>query len=66
MIDLHFEGARAHEASAALTERLPEAEFNIPGYIVADVSVDAQDQGRDAAGVPWALLRLSALLVEDW
>ena len=52
MIDLRFEGAQAHDASATLTERLPEAQFNIPGYIVADVSIDAQDQGRDAAGVP--------------
>ncbi len=65
-IDLRFDAPDAHARAASLAETLPEADFAIPGFIVADLAVDAQDQGRGEDGRPWALLRLSALVIEDW
>lgn len=65
-IDLRFEGCDAHARAVATAEGLPDADFTIPGFIVADVTVDGQDLARDGEGLPWAILRLSVLVIEDW
>ena len=63
LIRLRMSDADAEARSAALAATLPEAEFHLPGHIVADMAVD----GRTccAASGNW-LLDLSALTIEDW
>jgi hypothetical protein len=66
LVELRFGGAAAHAGATAMAERTPDADFSIPGHIVADVSIDGMELVRDDTSCPTALLRLSALTVEDW
>jgi hypothetical protein len=49
------------EQSEAMATRLREAEYLLPGHIVADVAVDEID--HDAKG---CVLSLAVLTIEDW
>lgn len=53
-------GASAH--AERLVTLLPEAEFALPGHVVADLAVDAVRQNGDAD----VLIDLAVLTVEDW
>lgn len=51
----------------ALAARVGEAEFHIPGHIVADVSIDRHESlAATHSDGPQATLHLSALVIEDW
>lgn len=63
---LRFSGGKADGRASAMAMHVPEAEFAIPGHIVADVSVDSRERFLDGEGQPYALLSLSALVIEDW
>lgn len=66
VVEIGFAGDAAHAAAVAMAEIAPRSEFGISGHIVADVSIDGQSLKRDGEGRPIALLRLSALVIEDW
>jgi hypothetical protein len=61
-IDLRIPGPAAGAVAELLTKRLGEAEFSIPGQIVADIAVDgAMVEHPDGA----VSLRIEALTVEE-
>ena len=61
-IDLRIPGPAAGAVAALLTDGLGEAEFSIPGQIVADIAVDgAMVEHPDGA----VSLRIEALTVEE-
>jgi len=76
-ISVRFSGPDHACEAEAFANSLPEAEFSIPGHIVADACVDAWE-GRELAATNDAdtdaacgrraetLLHLSILTVEDW
>ncbi|WP_336958671.1 hypothetical protein [Sphingobium aquiterrae] len=66
LLSLRLCGTDAHRRAADMAEALPEAEFRIPGHIVADIAVDERSLGYEEDGTPWAMLELSALTIEDW
>jgi hypothetical protein len=61
LADLRYTGSQAHDRADKLAKGLPEAEFAIPGHIVADLSIESRDLGQDEAH-----LQLAILTVEDW
>lgn len=52
-------------AAQAFADALPEAEFAIPGHIVADAVVDSQEIQIDSSHKT-SVLRLTFLTIEDW
>lgn len=66
LIDIGLSGESAVAQAATLRRTLPEAEFRLQGHIVADLSIDGERVGHDADGLPYVLLRLSVLTIEDW
>lgn len=61
-IDLRIPGPAAGAVAGLLTNGLGEAEFSIPGHIVADIAVDgAMIEHPDGA----VSLRIEALTVEE-
>lgn len=75
-VTIRFNGPDHSHKAETFANILPEAEFSIPGHIVADACVDAwQMSGRASTGDADAacgdqegetLLHLSILTVEDW
>lgn len=61
-LTLQLDGDAAWTNAQALAARLPEADFSIPGHIVADVAVDAVRETEGGS----ALIELAVLTVEDW
>ncbi|MBO9574258.1 MAG: hypothetical protein J7494_00835 [Sphingobium sp.] len=59
---LSFAGEDAAAQAALFADRLPDADFAIPGHIVADATVDALRDGPGGA----VLVDVAALTVEDW
>ena len=60
-ITLLLDGEEAADRSHALAKALPEAEFAIPGHLVADLTIDAISKGEKVARVT-----MTALTIEDW
>lgn len=60
-VTLAVRGEQAMERAELLRDALPEAEFAIPGHIVADLTVDQVEQDGDAA-----ILTLCVLTIEAW
>ena len=61
-VDLRIPGPAAGAVAGLLTDGLDEAEFSIPGHIVADIAVDgAMVEHPDGA----VSLRIEALTVEE-
>lgn len=54
-------GEDAAERTGALAQALPDAEFRIPGHVIADLAVEAIIADADQAR-----LVLSVLSIEDW
>lgn len=51
----------------AFIDRLPEAEFSVPGHIVADATIDSRDsEWLDRGAAIRTHLRLAVLTIEDW
>lgn len=65
-VALHFSGEDARADMAAMAEQLPEADFAIPGHIVADIGIEVREWRHGADGRPYGALGLSALVIEDW
>jgi hypothetical protein len=64
---LIFEGEYARQHASAFAEQAPEAEFEIAGHIVADLTIDSRHMSYDATtGLAYVRVALSALIVEDW
>lgn len=61
-LTLVLNGADAAARGARIAESLPEAQFCIPGHIVADLAVD----DRRTVRADQARLRLCVLTVEAW
>jgi hypothetical protein len=59
---LRIGGVHALEHADRLASILPEAEFPIPGHIVADLTVDAIRLQEDGT----VLVDLAVLTIEDW
>lgn len=57
-----LDGPGAVGAAADFLERLPELDFPIPGHIVADVTLLAEERRHGGA---YASLELEALTIED-
>ena len=57
-----LEGAGAVGAAADFLHALPQLELAIPGYIVADIALVAEERGD---GGDYASLELEALTIED-
>lgn len=55
-------GEDAASRAAALTQTLPEADFTIPGHLVADIAIDPIQQN----GSGEFRLTLSILTIEAW
>jgi hypothetical protein len=60
-VSLTLAGEDAEGRAEALALALPEAEFSLPGHIVADLSVDAVEARTDGATIS-----LSILTIEAW
>lgn len=51
----------------AFIDILPEAEFSVPGHIVADAAIDSRDsEWLDNGATIKTQLRLAVLTIEDW
>jgi len=61
-LTLRIDGPDAVNQASALANGLGEAEFNLRGHIVADVTVDEVH----ADGENSAILSLAVLTIEDW
>lgn len=61
VIALRMTGGDAGERRARFVDGIEEAEWNLNGHFVADISVDAC---RSAPSEEW--IELSALTIEDW
>ncbi len=57
-----LQGAGAVGAAADFLQALPELEFDLPGHIVADVALVAEERWDGGAH---AMLELEALTIED-
>ncbi|AEG50531.1 hypothetical protein Sphch_2899 [Sphingobium chlorophenolicum L-1] len=62
VIALKLAGPDAAERRAAFVEGIGEAEWNLAGHFVADISID--DSSPVPGGGEW--IELSALTIEDW
>ncbi|KEQ51923.1 hypothetical protein [Sphingobium chlorophenolicum] len=62
VVALKLAGADAAERRAAFVEGIGEAEWNLAGHFVADISID--DNSPVPGGGEW--IELSALTIEDW
>ena len=62
-VDLRLDGPDAADRAGRMAERLKEAEFSLPGHIVADLT--ARIIGAEDAQGP-ALLHLEMRTVEAW
>ena len=60
-VTLLLDGDGAADRTRSLAKALPEAEFSIPGHLVADLTVDAISNGEKMAR-----LTITALTVEEW
>ncbi|UZW55222.1 hypothetical protein NUH86_17410 [Sphingobium sp. JS3065] len=61
VVALNLTGPDAAERRAAFVEGIEEAEWNLSGHFVADISIDDR---RPAPDGEW--IELSALTIEDW
>lgn len=61
VVALTLAGPDAAERRATFIEGIEEAEWNLTGHFVADISVDGN---RPTPGGEW--IELSALTIEDW
>jgi hypothetical protein len=61
-LTLVLRGADALSRAMTLADALPEAEFRIPGHVVADLAVDELMHDKDGE----ASLRLTVLTIEEW
>jgi len=59
-LTIRLEGANANGRLRAFLKSLPEAEFDIPGYVVADII--GSEIARDGKAV---VAKIDALLIED-
>lgn len=60
-VSIKLFGPYAHQRANEFAGQLAEAEFRLPGHIVADICLDGQKLSEDAA---W--LDVAVLTVEDW
>lgn len=67
-LTLHLQEKEEDDAgtcASRLADMLPEAEFHIPGHIVADAVVDAMETSWSPQGKR-SIIRLTVLTIEDW
>lgn len=62
-IALSFRGLAAIKAGEALIAELPEHEFTIPNYLVADANITSVEHNKSPA--PHMMLEIELLLLED-